>query len=385
MSGLVVEMAAKALKLNIPLSVQLDLTYRCNERCIHCYLDHDDHGEMTTAEIKDLLDQMADAGVFYLTISGGEILMRRDFFEILEHARLRTFCVKLKTNGVLIREKEAKRLRELGVETVQISIYSHRAEVHDAITKMPGSFRQSIEAARFLRQEGLPVTLANVLMTENSTDYLSVKALAAELDARYFIDPTITPMMDGDRSILNLNVDQAALQGIFRDGALVGNVEEFCAPPPNVDEDALDMLPCSAGHTACYVSPYGDVYPCVQFPLPSGNVRQTKFIDIWRDSPQLKEVRSITLRDMPTCSQCTHGATCTRCPGLAYLEGNMRGPSIQDCQKSYARTGIPSENFKAKNSTAKPLQSQQLVQIQGLQPTARDFSTMETESRAAAV
>ena len=385
MSGLVVEMAAKALKLNIPLSVQLDLTYRCNERCIHCYLDHDDHGEMTTAEIKDLLDQMADAGVFYLTISGGEILMRRDFFEILEHARLRTFCVKLKTNGVLIREKEAKRLRELGVETVQISIYSHRAEVHDAITKMPGSFRQSIEAARFLRQEGLPVTLANVLMTENSTDYLSVKALAAELDARYFIDPTITPMMDGDRSILNLNVDQAALQGIFRDGALVGNVEEFCAPPPSVDEDALDMLPCSAGHTACYVSPYGDVYPCVQFPLPSGNVRQTKFIDIWRDSPQLKEVRSITLRDMPTCSQCTHGATCTRCPGLAYLEGNMRGPSIQDCQKSYARTGIPSENFKAKNSTAKPLQSPQLVQIQGLQSATRDFSTMETESRAAAV
>jgi len=385
MSGLVVEMAAKALKLNIPLSVQLDLTYRCNERCIHCYLDHDDHGEMTTAEIKDLLDQMADAGVFYLTISGGEILMRRDFFEILEHARLRTFCVKLKTNGVLIREKEAKRLRELGVETVQISIYSHRAEVHDAITKMPGSFRQSIEAARFLRQEGLPVTLANVLMTENSTDYLSVKALAAELDARYFIDPTITPMMDGNRSILNLNVDQAALQGVFRDGALVGNVEEFCAPPPSVDEDALDMLPCSAGHTACYVSPYGDVYPCVQFPLPSGNVRQTKFIDIWRDSPQLKEVRSITLRDMPTCSQCTHGATCTRCPGLAYLEGNMRGPSIQDCQKSYARTGIPSENFKAKNSTAKPLQSPQLVQIQGLQPATRDFSTMETESRAAAV
>ena len=73
-------MAAKALKLNIPLSVQLDLTYRCNERCIHCYLDHDDHGEMTTAEIKDLLDQMADAGVFYLTISGGEIMMRTRFF-----------------------------------------------------------------------------------------------------------------------------------------------------------------------------------------------------------------------------------------------------------------------------------------------------------------
>jgi radical SAM protein with 4Fe4S-binding SPASM domain len=379
MNGLIVEMATKALKLNIPLTVQLDLTYRCNERCIHCYLDHDDHGEMTTAEIKDLLDQMADAGVFYLTISGGEIMMRRDFFEILEHARARTFSINLKTNGVLIRKKEAARLRELGVERIQISIYSHRAEVHDAITKMPGSFRQSIEAVRFLRAQGLRVTMANVLMVQNSHDYQSVKALAAELDAKFIIDPTVTPMMDGDRSILNLNVDQATLQGVFRDGALVGNVEEFCTPPRSVDEEALNMLPCSAGHTACYVSPYGDVYPCVQFPLPSGNVRRTKFVDIWRDSPQLKEVRSITLRDMPSCSQCTHGATCTRCPGLAYLEGNMRGPSSQDCEKSYARTGIPSENYKARHVAPQSLQSLNLVQIQGLQPAVRNIPAKMTE------
>jgi AdoMet-dependent heme synthase len=372
MSGLVAEMAAKALKLNVPLSVHLDLTYRCNERCIHCYLDHDDHGEMTTAEIKDLLDQMADAGVFYLTISGGEILMRRDFFEILEHARKRTFCVKLKTNGVLIRKKTAERLRELGVESVQISIYSHRPEVHDAITKMPGSHRQSVQAVRLLRKQGLLVTLANVLMTQNAADYRGVKALALALDAKFIIDPTITPMMDGDRSILNLNVDKAALQEVFRNEDLVGNVEEFCAPSRSVDEEALDMLPCSAGHTACYVSPYGDVYPCVQFPLPTGNVRQTKFVDIWRDSPQFKEVRSITLRDMPSCSKCTHGATCTRCPGLAYLEGNMRGPSTQDCEKSYARTGVASENLKARDASPQSFQSLKLVQIQGLQPAERN-------------
>jgi AdoMet-dependent heme synthase len=382
MSGLMSEMAAKALKLNIPLSVQLDLTYRCNERCIHCYLDHDDHGEMNTAEIKGLLDQMADAGVFFLTISGGEIMMRKDFFEILEHAHARTFSIKLKTNGVLIRKKEAERIRALGVESVQISVYSHRAEVHDAITKMPGSFRQTIEAVRLLRTVGLHVTMANVLMVQNAKDYTGVRALANELGAQCTLDPTITPMMDGDRSILELNVDKAALREVFRDGALVGNVEEFCAPPQGVDEDALDMLPCSAGHTACYVSPYGDVYPCVQFPLPSGNVRRTKFVDIWRDSPQLKEVRSITLRDMPSCSQCTHGATCTRCPGLAYLEGNMRGPSYQDCEKSYARTGIPSENFKARNASPQSFQSLRLVQIQGLQPAERIFSAKPTEASA---
>ena len=366
MIPLAVAMLGKALKRNIPLSVQLDLTYRCNERCIHCYLDHNDHGEMTTAEIKDLLDQMADAGVFYLTISGGEILMRGDFFGILEHARLRTFCIRLKTNGVLIRKEEADHIKAVGVESVQISIYSHRHEVHDAITKRPGSLRRSIEAVRLLREHGLHVIMANVLMSQNVNDYRGVKELASALGAQFIIDPTITPMMDGDRSILHLNVDEAALQEVFRNEALVGNVEEFCTPPRGVDDDALDSLPCSAGHTACYVSPYGDVYPCVQFPLPSGNVRRTKFADIWRDSPQLKEVRSITLRDMPSCSRCTHGGTCTRCPGLAYLEGNMRGPSVQDCEKSYARTGIASENLRAKRAAAQTVPTLQLVQIQGL-------------------
>ncbi|HZV60405.1 MAG TPA: radical SAM protein [Candidatus Eremiobacteraceae bacterium] len=366
MTALGMEINAKALKMGIPLSVQLDLTYRCNERCIHCYLDHSDHGEMNTAEIKDLLAQMADAGVFYLTISGGEILMRRDFFQILEYARAKTFCIKLKTNGVLIRAKEAERIRSLGVESVQISIYSHRPEVHDAITKMPGSLRQSIDAMRLLRSHGLHVIVANVLMSQNVQDQAGVRALALELGAQYTVDPTITPMMDGDRSILSLNVDEAALREVFRNEALVGNVEEFCAPPQGADEEALNALPCSAGHTACYVSPYGDVYPCVQFPLPSGNVRRTRFVDIWRDSPQLNEVRSITLRDLPSCSKCAHGGSCTRCPGLAYMEGNMRGPSYQDCEKSYARTGIPSENLKAKKKAA-PVT---LIQIHGIASAA---------------
>jgi len=71
MSALMQEMSDRALRLGVPLSVQLDLTYRCNEKCVHCYLDHDDHGEMTTAEIKHLLGEMAEAGVFILTLSGG--------------------------------------------------------------------------------------------------------------------------------------------------------------------------------------------------------------------------------------------------------------------------------------------------------------------------
>lgn len=369
MSALLREMGERALQLGVPFSAQLDLTYRCNEQCVHCYLDHDDHGEMTTVEIKHLLKEMAESGVFILTFSGGEIFLRKDFFEILECARSLTFCIKLKTNAVLIREAQAARLRELGVESIQISIYSHRPEVHDAITKVAGSLRRSIDAIRFLKSQDLKVILANVLMTENMQDYHGVRALADELGAEYTLDPTITPKMDGDRSILDLNAGETALRRLFRDELLVGNAEEFCTPPPvrqgqngqAHSVESMDSLPCSAGHTACYISPYGEFYPCVQFPLSCGNVRQRRFIDIWRNSEQLKEVRSIRLRDMSSCSQCAHGSTCTRCPGLAFMEGNMRGPSTADCEKSYARTGIPSANLLAKKeSRSVP----RLVQIQ---------------------
>jgi AdoMet-dependent heme synthase len=362
-TNLIGQMTEKAARLGVPISAQLDLTYRCNEKCVHCYLDHEDHGEMTTAEIKDVLDQMAAAGVFFLTLSGGEILMRKDFFEILTYAAKKTFSIKLKTNGMLIREREAKRIRALGVESVQISIYSHRPEVHDAITKVKGSLAHSIKAIRFLHDQGLPVIIANVLMGINLQDYPGVRALANDLGVKCTIDPTITPMMDGDRTILNLNMDKEQLRRVFHDEDLVGNVGDFCAPAAPADEDVLDSTPCSAGHTACYVSPYGDVYPCVQFPLPTGNVRTQRFLDIWQNSPQMNEVRSITLRDLPVCSTCTHIGGCTRCPGLAYMEGNMRGPSYQDCQKSFARTGIPSENYKAK-SAGRSLGP--LIQIQGI-------------------
>jgi radical SAM protein with 4Fe4S-binding SPASM domain len=362
--SLMMEVNSKALKMGIPISAQLDITYRCNERCEHCYLDHDDKGEMTTAEIADIFGQLADAGVFFLVISGGEPLLRRDCFQVLELARALRFNVKLKSNAVMIHEAEARRIRELAIEQVQISVYSHRPEVHDGITKLPGSLKKTLRGIEFLKSQGVKVSIANVLMRQNLLDYEAVQGLAGEMGVGYTLDPTITPMMDGDNSILSMRAPREALRKVFRDPGHVNNVEEFCAPPAAVDDGVLEELPCSAGHTAVYISPYADVYPCVQFPLPSGNLRRQKFIDIWRDSPELNEVRSITARDLPTCSSCTHVSSCTRCPGLAYMEGSMRGPSTADCEKSFVRTGIPSANMLAKaaaGSSRSPLAA--LVQI----------------------
>jgi len=243
-------------------------------------------------------------------------------------------------------------------------VYSHRPEIHDAITLVPGSLKRSLEAARFLKSQGLRVIFANPVMAQTFQDYRDVRALAAEMGIESTIDPTITPMMDGDRSVLDLNIDRASLHQLFRDESLVVDAEESCMVDA-AEQDKLQHLPCSASHTTCYVSPYGDVFPCVQFPLPTGNVRKQRFVDIWRHSERMNEVRSIRLKDLSTCTSCTHMASCSRCPGLAYMEGNMRGPSSQDCEKSFAKTGIPSANMLAKKRAAA-----NLVQIRSIPAAA---------------
>jgi len=360
-SRLIDEITARGVRMGLPITVHMDVTYRCNERCDHCYLDHDDHGEMTTAEIKRVLAQLAAAGTFFLVLSGGEVFMRQDFFEILEYARRLQFDVNVKTNAVMIREAEARRLRSLGVRRFQVSIYSDDPAVHDGITRLPGSLQRSLRAMRFLKEQGMYVTLANVLMRQNMHDYAGTQRLAREMGIDFALDPTITPMMDGSTAPLTLRIPTERLQEVYRDASLGPIGSEACGSD---DEDVQGTASCSAGHASCYISPYGDVYPCVQFPMPCGNLRHPTFQEIWGDSPQLAELRTIRVRDLPSCSSCGNVGSCSRCPGLAYMEGNMRGPSTADCEKSYARTGHASVNLLAKMNNAATTASPKLVQIQ---------------------
>jgi radical SAM protein with 4Fe4S-binding SPASM domain len=349
MGVLLHEVCARAEALHVPLSVHLDLTYRCNERCVHCYLEHDDHGELSREEILRLLEELARAGTLILTLSGGEPLLRPDFFAIVEHARALTFSLKVKTNGLLIGPSQAALLHEYGVHQVQISIYSHKPEVHDGVTKVRGSLARSLSAIRLLRAYGLNVAIATSLMAQNFDDYPGVRSLAAELGVTVTIDPTITPKIDGDHSVLQHRISPVQLQSVFRDSALVGDVQKFSECTP-VDQDVLMSYPCSAGHTFCYISPYGDVYPCVQFPLPCGNIRQQSLRAIWSGSPELERVRSIRTGDLHTCSSCAHAGGCSRCPGLAYMEGDMYGPSSADCEKAFARTGVSPNSWQRRKS-----------------------------------
>jgi organic radical activating enzyme len=195
-----------------------------------------------------LLDQLAAAGVFFLTISGGEPLIRPDCFEIIEHARKLRFNVKFKTNAVLIREKQARRLRELNVEQVQISVYSHRAEIHDGISKVPGSLKRTIAGIRLLKSHGLKVTIANVLMKGN-------------LQRRRRRPPTgrrsrssLHPRSD-DHAYDEWRHRSASFADLIRQPAnRLPKIQNWSATSkvlraaPPVDEDAMEIYPCSAGH-----------------------------------------------------------------------------------------------------------------------------------------
>src|SRR2546428_3510421 len=181
----------KSVALRIPLSVHIDLTMRCNERCIHCYRVVEQRPELTTAELKTLLDDVARAGTLYLTFSGGEVFLRKDLFELVEHARRLHFDVRLKSNALLITPAKAARLRALGVRQVDISIYSTDAAIHDWVTKLPGSLERSPEGAGMLRDAGVTVKLDWPLMKQNVGQTQDIRALAAQRGLLCGISPMI--------------------------------------------------------------------------------------------------------------------------------------------------------------------------------------------------
>ncbi len=340
---------SRTVRKHQPLSVHFDLTYRCNERCVHCYLDHDDHGELSTAECLAIMEELAQAGTLFLTFSGGEIFLRPDLYEILAEARRLHFDISLKTNALLVTRERAEQLRDFGVRRVQISVYSDIPEVHDAITKVPGSLQRTLAAIPLLLEQGLQVKLACPLMRENLLAYRGVMALAEKIGVPYVLDLTITPMMDGNEGPLAHRIPVSSLLPVMQDSQL-----NSCTPQPTaeaalamkeypptigsavssgIESEAYEDLPCSAGHNSCYISPYGDVFPCVQLPQAAGNLRRKRFRDIWYYAPQLKRLRGVRESQLPVCSRCEIRSYCERCPGLALMEGgDLLGAYERACE-----------------------------------------------------
>ncbi len=320
------------------LSVHWELSYRCNQRCTHCYLDvFSPHAsvphELTTAECLGILDDLATMGTLNLTLSGGEIFVRRDLFEIAEYARRKRFLLRLFTNGVAVTPAIADRIAALHPFAVEISIYSTQAQVHEKITRLARSFDLTTRAFRLLHERGVRTVMKTPLMHENVHEFSALKALAEELGARFRYDLTITPKDSGDSSPLMHRLTDEDLLWVTRQDP----DPEFWLQRPDEPDQPL----CNIARNALVIDPYGNIFPCVQVRIKAGNVRTQSLESIWKESTIWKELSSLTAERLPVCGTCGLRPFCLRCHGLALLEeGDLRAPSPVRCRQAFLRRQV---------------------------------------------
>jgi radical SAM protein with 4Fe4S-binding SPASM domain len=325
------------LQRHIPINAIIELTYRCNLRCRHCYIPEDRRHpkDLTTEELKDVITQLSELGSLYLTLTGGEVLVRRDFYDLAWHAKRLGFVLKLFTNGTLITPAHADRIAELAPLSVDISIYGALPATHDSITGSPGSYAKTMMGIRLLRERGVRVCAKMPLMAANFAEYRKVREICTELGVQVRMDPSITPMDDGCTGPLALRISDEQLFRVFSDKDVCPK-GHLPAPPSQI---------CEAGRNTVTITPRGDVLPCLQLQLVAGNVRKEPLRTIWESSPLLTRMRELRQEDLLACSTCELATYCNRCPGLAHVEdGNYLGCSSRARQLARVRRRVAEEH-----------------------------------------
>lgn len=324
-----------ALEQALPLSMHWDLTWRCDHKCVHCYLTDRRQPELSLSESKELLQQLADAGVMMLLISGGDPFLRPDAVEIIRTARSLDFDVRINTHGNFIDDQLADTLAELSVSQVNISVYSTYAEEHEAVTLIKGSHAKSLEAASRLTQRGVAVRLKTPVMEHNRRGWRGVERLAHDLGATWEVDGGIVPDDQSDFGLCNIGLDPtdrvlAALAAMapYRDAA--PSITEMPSTPS-------DRRTCSAGTMSGFISPDGRIFPCINWRDVMGSIREAPFIDIWRESPAALRQREVRRANYLTdCEGCAFHHSCNYCPGLSHAEtGDPGRRSAYVCERTH--------------------------------------------------
>jgi radical SAM protein with 4Fe4S-binding SPASM domain len=317
------DLRAWAAKEAWPLWAIFELTYRCNFDCVHCYnVRGGGKPELSTDEAKAVLDQMADFGVLFVTFSGGEALIRPDFFEIARHAQKRRFSQRLFTNGSLITPTNAEALAELHPEMVEISLYGASEATYESVMGHGRMYPAVIAGIENLLARNVRVMLKLPLLRENVHEAEAIQTIANDYGLHLQIGAEMTFRDDGNRAPLGHQLPP---------GELKQWLQHFGATPADAPRE-LDSEVCTTGKTMMVVSPYGDVYPCMQIKQSQGNVRQQALADIWQNAPFLQYLRGLTLRDFSSCAPCSAVSGCDFCPGMALMEtGDLLGHTTQSC------------------------------------------------------
>ena len=312
----------------IPLNVSFEVTLRCNLRCVHCYnFDRElaylpsksREEELTDAEIHRVLDEVRAEGCLFLSFTGGEALLHPRLEDFIRHACQAGMAVTVKSNGSLLGPAMLDRLAAAGASAVDVSLYGSEPETHDSFVKMPGAFQRTIDGALRARSGGLRVRFSLLILQRNADQVGSMIELAMRMGIPYSVDPQITARHDGSRSSLDHRVDRGTLDRLFR-GPL-----RYLLPPLDATRNSVQ---CSCARSVCGISAFGEVYPCIGAPMPSGNLRQHSFHDVWHDSPALQWIRNLRLDDFPACRTCEHMTHCRRSSGVIYNNTGMyNGPA----------------------------------------------------------
>lgn len=327
-------LVAAYLREGIPFSVQIDPTQACDLRCAHCYLEEPAEVALDTQAWQSVFHDLADLGVFQLTVSGGEPFLRRDLFDLLEGARGLRFAIVLKTHGGHIDAEIAAQLRRLNIQRVDVSLYAMDPSVHDAITGVEGSHGRALAAVHALRDRGQRVRISCPVMRANLSE---VEAVARWATQHALELGTNAGLLPGNRG--------RALQQELGLGGV--SVDEYVAlerrlglAPADDDRGAggTGGALCGAARLSAYIGPNGEVRPCVMWPEAAGNVRETAFSRLWRESPILAAARSVVAGTRPDCGGCAHRSFCSACAARSRAEvGDAWRPAEFDCALARAR------------------------------------------------
>jgi len=346
---------ARLRTTHVPFSVLWELTHTCNLDCIMCYNVPQSAPELTTAECLDILEQLAAAGALRLTLTGGEILTRRDFFTIAERARDLGFALDLKTNATLLTPETADRLARLDPVQVDISLLGATEATFDAVSGSRRTLSRVLRGVRLLQERGVRVKLNTLLLDLNVAERQQMLDLAQELGVYYEQVFKISAADDGAPRASQHQLTRPQITDLFlADGS-----------PFVPQARPMTSRTCQVGLSSCLISPYGEVFPCIELRLPAGHLRQQRFDEIWRGAPIFNELRSRhTLANLPECRVCPLNAYCEgRCAGLAWKEhGDPYGGHLLACQQAQARfahvhpeAAIPQTPLQAKNRSAAPM------------------------------
>jgi radical SAM protein with 4Fe4S-binding SPASM domain len=323
--GLQSRIAAK----RVPINGTIELTRRCNNNCVHCYnnLAAADatarEYELDTEQWLQLIDQMSAAGCLWFLMTGGEILLRPDFWEIYAHAKRNGLLVTLFTNGTLITEDVADLLAGSRPFSIEITLYGHTPETYERVSRTPGSYRRCLRGIRRLLDRQLPLKLKTMVLTTNRAELWDMKRFVEqELGLPFKFDAIINPRCDGSCGPLTERLPPAKVVELdLLDSERIKEWRKFDRyfnHPMNETPDSRRLYRCGGGDKSFAVDPYGQLRMCVLSSASAYDLRSGSFRNGWDQF--LAAQRQKPARRTTKCTRCRIHAMCGVCPANAELE-----------------------------------------------------------------